>query len=84
MKKRSAIFGIILSLGMLLSVSFISRNVSTNIGYAVSKYYGDGPGYVVGGAAAGAGAYIGAEWGAKLGSWGGILGAAAGGAIGGL
>lgn len=92
MKKRKAIFGLVLSLGLLFATSSIQENTSANAGWAIAKYafkdhaaaqaVGQAAGATLGGAGA---AWAGAKTGGKLGAFlGGPVGLAVGAGLGAL
>ena len=89
---KKAIFGLFLSLFMLIAMNIVQKNSTANLGWAVSAAYGADANTssqnVVGGAVGGAGVAAaiisGAEVGAEIGVFGGVAGVAAGAIIGGL
>ncbi len=92
MNKRKAIFGLVLSLGLLFSMSSIQESTSANAGWAIAKYafddhdaaqaVGQAAGATLGGAGA---AWAGAKVGGKLGAFlGGPVGLAVGAGLGAL
>ena len=88
MKKNKAIFGLILSLGLLVSMGSLQRTTQANVGWGISAFFGADENTtstnVVGGTAAGAAIAAGAVEGAEIGVVGGVIGVAAGAIIGGL
>ncbi|MCL2501549.1 MAG: hypothetical protein FWE99_00265 [Bacteroidales bacterium] len=87
MKKKNAIFGLILCTGLLFSVGSISKHTSANIGLAVANLVCDNE-YVEAfctSAGSAAGAWAGAKWGGKIGAFfGGPVGVCIGAGIGAL
>jgi len=82
MKKKNAIYGLIICVSLLVSSGYISQKTSANAGYALGRWISGGNGYVenalagAGGAAGG----LGATWaGAKI---GGKIGGVVGGPVG--
>lgn len=88
MNKRKMIYGLVLSLALLFSVSSLQENTSAKAGWAIAKYaFNDNDaaqaaGATLGGAGA---AWAGAKVGGKLGAFlGGPLGLAIGAGLGAL
>lgn len=92
MKKRNSIFGLVLSLGLLFSMSTVQEQTTANAGYCVAKYaLGNGGGAQAFCQATGAGlgvgsaAWAGAKAGGRIGAMcGGVWGLAIGAGIGAL
>ncbi|QTE22378.1 hypothetical protein [Polaribacter cellanae] len=86
MNKMKLIFGLTLSLGLLVSMGTLEKGTVTNAGWAISKLCKSPEAVEVGAEAAygGVGAYAGAEVGAEIGCIGGPAGAIIGGCIGAL
>lgn len=91
MNKRKAILGLVLSLGLLFSMSSIQEKTSANAGWALVEAFDGGDGAQAFGQAAGAtlggagAAWAGAKIGGKVGAFlGGPLGLAIGAGLGAL
>lgn len=91
MNKRKAIFGLVLSLGLLFSMSTIQENTSAKAGWAIVSYFDGGDGAQAFGQGAGAtlgaagAAWAGAEYGGSIGAFvGGPFGMAIGAGLGAL
>lgn len=87
---KKAIFGLFLSLFMLIAMNIVQKNSTANLGWAVSAAYGGDANTssqsVVGGGGVGVAAAMitGAEFGAEIGLFGGIAGVSVGAIIGAL
>jgi hypothetical protein len=91
MNKRKVIFGLVLSLGLLFSMSSMQEKTSANAGWAIVKAFDGNDGAQAFGQAAGAtlggagAAWAGAKVGGKVGAFlGGPLGLAIGAGLGAL
>ncbi len=92
MKTKKAIFGLILSISMLIGLNSMQKATQANIGWGISALFSADANTtsanVLTGAAIGGGAVAaaisGAEVGAEIGVWGGLAGIAVGAVVGGL